>query len=72
MIITNEGVIIRLDVNQISTMSRVTQGVRLINLRENQIVSSTAIIDKEENEDEELKNIGDNEPKVDIIEETNE
>ncbi len=53
MIITNEGVIIRLDVNQISTMSRVTQGVRLINLRENQIVSSTAIIDKEENEDEE-------------------
>ena len=72
MIITNEGVIIRLDVNQISTMSRVTQGVRLINLRENQIVSSTAIIDKEETEDEELKNIGDNEPKVDIIEETNE
>ena len=72
MIITNEGVIIRLDVNQISTMSRVTQGVRLINLRENQVVSSTAIIDKEENEDEELKNIGDNEPKVDIIEETNE
>ena len=72
MIITNEGVIIRLDVNQISTMSRVTQGVRLINLRENQIVSSTAIIDKEEIEDEELKNIGDNEPKVDIIEETNE
>ncbi len=72
MIITNEGVIIRLDVNQISTMSRVTQGVRLINLRENQIVSSTAIIDKEENEDEELKKIGDNEPEVDIIEETNE
>ena len=71
MIITNEGVIIRLDVNQISTMSRVTQGVRLINLRENQVVSSTAIIDKEENGEEELKNIGDNEPKVDIIEETN-
>ena len=72
MIITNEGVIIRLDVNQISTMSRVTQGVRLINLRENQIVSSTAVIDKEENEDEKLNNIGDNEPKDDIIEETNE
>lgn len=71
MIITNEGVIIRLDVNQISTMSRVTQGVRLINLRENQIVSSTAIIDKEK-EDDEVIDIGDNEPVVEIIEEVSE
>jgi len=46
MIITNEGIIIRIDVNQISTMSRVTQGVRLINLKNNQIVSSVAVIDK--------------------------
>ena len=71
MIITNEGIIIRLDVNQISTMSRVTQGVRLINLRENQIVSSTAIIDKEKEEEENLvtDEIGDNEPIVEISEE---
>ena len=46
MIITNEGIIIRIDVNQISTMSRVTQGVRLINLKNNQFVSSVAVIDK--------------------------
>ena len=46
MIITNEGIIIRIDVNQISTMSRVTQGVRLINLKGEQFVSSVAIIDK--------------------------
>ena len=51
MIITNEGIVIRLDVNQISTMSRVTQGVRLINLREGQLVGSTAIIDKDEEVD---------------------
>ena len=62
MIITNEGIIIRIDVNQISTMSRVTQGVRLINLKNNQIVSSVAVIDKivEEQEidiDNELKTI---------------
>lgn len=48
MIITDSGVIIRLAVNKISTMSRVTQGVKLINLKEDSIVSSTAIVDKEE------------------------
>ncbi len=47
MIITDSGVIIRLAVDKISTMSRVTQGVRLINLKEESIVSSTAIVEKE-------------------------
>ena len=47
MIITDSGVIIRLAVDKISTMSRVTQGVKLINLKEDSIVSSTAIVDKE-------------------------
>ena len=28
-------------------MSRVTQGVKLINLRENQVVSSISVVDKE-------------------------
>ncbi len=75
MIITNEGVVIRLDVNQISTMSRVTQGVRLIHLRENQVVSSTAIIDKTGDKtdlQDNIQNIGDNEPSVEIIEEASE
>ena len=53
MIITNEGIIIRIDANQISTMSRVTQGVRLINLKNEQFVSSVAVIDKI-NEDEQV------------------
>ena len=48
MIITDSGIIIRLAVDKISTMSRVTQGVKLINLKEDSIVSSTAIVDKEE------------------------
>ena len=56
MIITNEGIIIRIDANQISTMSRVTQGVRLINLKGEQIVSSVAIIDKSEEEGSEQIN----------------
>ena len=55
MIVTNEGIIIRIDVNQISTMSRVTQGVKLINLKGEQFVSSVAVVEKEETE--ELDNI---------------
>ena len=45
IIITNEGIIIRLSVDSISEMSRVTQGVKLINLREGQKVSSISIVD---------------------------
>ena len=45
IIITNEGIIIRLAVDSISEMSRVTQGVKLINLREGQSVSSISIVD---------------------------
>ena len=44
MLMTNIGTIIRLDVDKISSMSRVTQGVRLINLKDNQVVTSVATI----------------------------
>ena len=52
MIITDSGIIIRLAVDKISTMSRVTQGVKLINLKEDSIVSSTSIVDREEVNDD--------------------
>jgi DNA gyrase subunit A len=48
IIITNDGIIIRMDVNTISQMGRVTKGVRLINLKENNKVASISIIEKEE------------------------
>ena len=51
MIITNSGMIIRLSLNQISQLGRVTQGVRLINLKDNQYVSTISIVDKEEESD---------------------
>ena len=51
MIITNIGTIIRLGVEKISTLSRVTQGIKLINLKEKQFVSSVAIINKEKEEE---------------------
>ena len=48
MIITNLGIIIRLDMASISTMGRVTQGVKLINLKENNIVASISVVNKSE------------------------
>lgn len=52
IIITDSGMTIRINLSQISTLSRNTQGVRLINLKDEQRVSTTAIIEKEENEDQ--------------------
>ncbi len=51
LIITDNGMTIRMDISQISTLSRNTQGVRLINLKEDQKVSATAVIEKEDTED---------------------
>lgn len=46
IIITDTGMTIRISITQISTLSRNTQGVRLITLKNNQKVSTIATIDK--------------------------
>ena len=48
MIITSDGIIIRMDINSISQMGRVTKGVRLINLKDKNKVASISVIEKEE------------------------
>ena len=48
MIVTNNGIIIRMDCRQISQTGRVAQGVKLINLKEGQSVSTIAILEKED------------------------
>ena len=48
MIVTNNGIIIRMDCRQISQTGRVAQGVKLINLKEGQSVSTIAIHEKED------------------------
>ena len=54
MIVTNNGIIIRVSLNQVSTTGRVAQGVKLINLKENQKVSTITLIQPEqENENSE-------------------
>lgn len=52
VIITQEGMIIRQKVSDISIFERNTQGVHLINLRENDKVVDITIIPKEPNEEE--------------------
>lgn len=53
LIITDSGMLIRLPIEQISQLGRVTQGVKLINLKDNQYVSTVSIVDKQSEEDEE-------------------
>ncbi|WP_243292748.1 DNA gyrase subunit A [Bacillus sp. FJAT-47783] len=52
MLVTASGVIIRMDVNDISTMGRNTVGVKLIKLGEEEFVSTVALVDKEEDSEE--------------------
>ena len=58
MIITTHGIIIRLGVETISQMGRVTKGVKLINLKDDNIVASISLVEKEDEEEESLNNEG--------------
>ena len=53
IIITNSGIIIRIPLEQVSKMSRVTQGIRLISLKDNQKVATVTISKKEVEDDSE-------------------
>ena len=50
VIMTDSGMTMRMPLDQISVLGRVTQGLRLINLRENQKVSTISLVDKVEEE----------------------
>ena len=50
LLITDKGTIIRLSLEQISTLKRATQGVRLINLKDNCTVATVATVVKEDDE----------------------
>lgn len=54
MIITNQGIIIRLPLEQVSQLGRVTQGTRLINLKSGQKVSSVSLVQKEKEQEEDI------------------
>ena len=52
VIMTNTGTTMRMTLDQINTLGRVTQGVRLIHLKDGQYVTTISLVDKEENIDE--------------------
>ncbi len=56
VLVTSEGVIIRIDSEDISTYGRVTRGVKLMRLGSGVKITSIARIEKEQNEEEEPEN----------------
>ncbi len=48
VIMTNSGMTMRMPIDQISVLGRVTQGLRLINLKNDNLVSTISLVDKEE------------------------
>ncbi len=55
MIVTEAGVIMRMPLRQISILKRATQGLRLINLKDNQVVATVAVV-KSDNDFDEMEN----------------
>lgn len=51
MIMTDNGIIIKLPLEQVSTLKRATQGVRLMNLKEGQKVTTVALVEKDVEEE---------------------
>ena len=54
ILITDSGMLIRMPLDQISTLGRVTQGVRLINIKDNQKLSTISLVGKNDEEDTEV------------------
>ena len=57
IIITDSGIVIKIRLEQVSKMSRVTQGVRLISLKDDQKVATVSLSKKDEETDEKNDNI---------------
>ena len=61
MIITENGMTIRLAVNSVRLMGRTAQGVKLINLRENSTIASVARVNKSDDNEESIDAVNDSE-----------
>ena len=51
VIITDAGMVMRMSLDQINVLGRVTQGVRLINLKDGHTVATLSLVDKEKEEE---------------------
>ncbi len=57
IIMTDSGMTVRMAIDQISILGRVTQGVRLINLKDNQKVATISIVDKDNVDEQPPENV---------------
>ena len=69
MIINKSGITIRMGVSDLRVMGRATQGVKLINIKENDSIAAVA---KVQSEDDDISEITDNEIKTDENHENNQ
>ena len=69
MLMTNVGIVIRMELNQVSSTGRVAQGVKLINLKDEQKVSTIAILEHVDEVEE--QNETDNLSSDEIVDNTN-
>ena len=68
MLITINGILIRMDINDISIIGRSTQGVRLIRLGDEELVATVAKVEKEELEESEEDDIEISDEETKIVE----
>ena len=54
--ITESGIIIRISLNQVNSLGRATQGVKLINTKGEHKVATVTIVENEEDNDEKESN----------------
>lgn len=59
LIINESGILIRIRISDIRVMGRATQGVKLINLRNNDIIAAVAVVPEDEEEDVEYESVVD-------------
>ena len=50
VLITDAGMVMRMSTDQISTLGRVTQGTRLMKLKDNHVIATVSLVDKEKEE----------------------
>lgn len=74
MLITNEGIIIRIEVSGISVLGRITSGVKLMNLDSSKdvVVASVAKVRKEENDSQENGEATEDGEEEEALEDTDE
>ncbi len=66
VLITDVGMVMRMSTDQISSLGRVTQGTRLMKLKENNVIATVSLVDREKDSNDEnpIEEISENDEKT--------